>query len=168
MRSSTTWGVTLIGTAFLSLAIACSDSSTSSTNAPDGGSTSSTSSSSSGGAAGDSGTDATTALNGCAAFVDRSAEDAARNLQWDLGVGQRPERCMKIKVGQSLKLSQDGAFTPADLGAHPVGAAGGDTPSPFTDPGVDAAGNVLFEKAGSFGFHCTIHSNMNGVIQVVP
>lgn len=161
--------VALIGSIVMSLAslaMACSDSSTSPSTPVDGGSSSS--GSSSGGAA-DSGADTGGALNGCATFVDRTAEDAARNLKWDLDVGQAPERCMKIKVGQSLKLSQDGSFTPADLGTHPVEALGGDEPSPFTDPGVDAAGNVVFEKAGTYGFGCGVHGTaMTGVIVVVP
>jgi hypothetical protein len=165
MASSTGWGVPLFASVAMALAIACSDSSTSPTSTPDGGSSSSSGSSTTPDA---SGADGGAALNGCAAFVDRTAEDASRSLQWDFGVGDRPERCMKIKVGQSLKLSLDGSFTPADLGEHPVGPLGGDAPSPFTDPGVDAAGNLLFDKAGTFGFHCTIHSGMTGAILVVP
>lgn len=158
--------VASIGSVVMSLAIACSDSNTSPNTPVDAGSSSSGSSS---GAPADSGADTGGSLNGCTTFVDRTAEDASRTVKWDLDVGQAPERCMRVKVGQSLKLSQDGSFTPADLGTHPVKALGGDEPSPFTDPGVDAAGNVLFEKAGTYGFGCGVHGPlMTGVILVVP
>lgn len=161
-------GAALIGSVMMSLAWACSDSTTSPSTPVDAGSTSSSSGSSSGAPA-DAGADTGGSLNGCAAFVDRTADDAQRNLKWDLGVPQVPERCMKIKVGQSVKLSADGSFTPADLGTHPPEALGGDAPSPFTDPGVDAAGNILFDKAGTYGFGCGVHGTaMTGAILVVP
>jgi plastocyanin len=161
------WAAAFIGSVVMSLAWACSDSTTSPSTPADAGTTSSSSGSSSG-APVDSGADTGGALNGCTTFVDRTADDAERNLKWDLDIAQAPARCMKIKVGQSLKLSADGSFTPADLGAHPVEALGGDEPSPFTDPGVDAAGNVVFDKAGSFGFGCEVHGTaMTGVILVV-
>src|SRR5688500_14466950 len=161
MRASLVVAVVL---SLASFALACSDSTTSPSTATDAGS----SSSSSGSTSQDSGADTgPAALNGCTTFVDHTADDATRNLKWDLGVPQAPERCMKIKVGQSVKLSQDGAFTPADLGTHPPKALGGDTPSPFTDPGVDAAGNILFDQAGTFGFGCSVHASMRGVLLVV-
>jgi plastocyanin len=155
------------GALILAVAVACSDSSTSPSPAPDAGS-SSTSSGSSSGAPVDSGADTGAAVNGCTTFVDRTADDASRSLKWDADVAQLPERCMKIKVGQSLKLTEDGAFLPADLGTHPAIAAGGATPSPFTDPGVDATGNVVFEKAGTYGFACGNHSSEKGAVLVVP
>ena len=76
---------------------------------------------------------------------------------------------MKIKVDQTVKFSQDGQFTPADLVAHPVEANGGDTPNPFTETGVDAAGNIAFDKAGTYKFRCKTHpTGMLGAIQVGP
>ena len=78
---------------------------------------------------------------------------------------QLPERCMKIKVGQTVTWS-DGASGPADFVSHPLGANGGDTPNPV--PNVDkATGNVTFTKAGTFGYLCTNHPAMIGAIQVV-
>jgi hypothetical protein len=157
----------VVAVLFVSLAIACSDSSTSSSGANDAGTTSS--SSSSGSTPVDSGTDTAPPSHECTTFVDRTADDATRNLQWDLDVLTRPERCMKIKVNQSVKFSTDGQFTPADLVTHPIEAAGGDTPNPFAETPVDAAGNIAFDKAGTYKFRCTSHpTEMLGAIQVVP
>lgn len=138
-----------------------STSSSSSSSSSSGGSSGSTSSSSSG----SSGTDAGEKIGGCSTFEDRSADTASRSIKWDFGVVQLPERCMKIKVGQTVTWS-DGASGPADFVSHPLGANGGDTPNPV--PNVDkATGNVTFTKAGTFGYLCTNHPAMIGAIQVV-
>jgi plastocyanin len=136
-----------------------STSSSSSSSSSSGGSSGSTSSS------GSSGADAGAKIGGCSTFEDRSADAASRSIKWDFGVVQLPERCMKIKVGQTVTWS-DGASGPADFVSHPLGANGGDTPNPV--PNVDkATGNVTFTKAGTFGYLCTNHPAMIGAIQVV-
>lgn len=73
---------------------------------------------------------------------------------------------MKIKVGQTVKFTTDGADTPADLVSHPIGANGGDPGNPI--PNVDdTTGELTFTTKGTFGFTCTNHGAMIGAIQVV-
>lgn len=149
--------------------LACSDDATSSTSSSssggtDGGGSSSSSSSSSSGGSGDGGGDAATAVNGCTSFVDRSGAGDARVLTWTFGIAQAPERCMKIKAGQTVKFTSDGSAA-ADFSSHPLAAQGGDTPNPVTN--VDTStGDVTFASAGTFGFVCSNHPAMLGAIQV--
>lgn len=94
-------------------------------------------------------------LNGCSTYLDRTAPQASRTVPWDASIAVSPERCMKIRAGQQVVF--DG-----DFDAHPLEAFGGDTPSPFSGT------PWLFDQPGAFGYICTIHSEMLGVIWVVP
>lgn len=105
-------------------------------------------------------------LHGCNEFVDRTAESAERSIQWDFDVLDRPERCMKVKVGQTVTWG-DGLGGPARFESHPITAAGGDKPSPIESVDTET-GKATFDKPGTFGFECGIHGAMVGVIQVVP
>lgn len=97
-------------------------------------------------------------LNGCTTFVDESAPTAAHKIVWDLSVASSPTRCMTIRKGQTIAF--EGNFT-----AHPLGASGGDTPTPFSS--VAATGKVTFTAAGIFGFVCGNHPTMTGAIKVI-
>jgi plastocyanin len=90
-------------------------------------------------------------------YVDRTAPGASREITWDLSVVNAPERCMKVRVGQTVLWN-------GDLGMHPLGGQGGDDPSLIT---FHDNGSVTFTKVGTFGFHCLVHSVMIGAIMVV-
>lgn len=93
-------------------------------------------------------------LNGCTTYTDRTADTAKREITWGFSVASTPEACMKIKVGQTVTWT-------GDLGQHPLGPKGGDTPTPITN-----ANTAKFDKAGTFGFVCTSHATMQGTIVV--
>lgn len=95
-------------------------------------------------------------FNGCQSFVDKTADGAVREITWGFSVSSTPEACMKIKVGQTVTWK-------GDLGVHPLGVKGGDTPSPITN-----TASIKFDKAGLFGYVCTSHATMLGAVQVVP
>lgn len=158
------------------IVVACSSessnpSSSSGATSSSGGSSSGASSSggsSSGGSSsgGSSGTPVDAGVGNCQTFVDKTADDAARVLIWDTTLFNKPERCMKVKVGQKVKFTSDGA-APADFGSHPIGANGGDASNPVTT--VDTTtGELTLPSAGTFGFMCTIHPSMIGAFEVVP
>lgn len=95
------------------------------------------------------------ALNGCTTYSDRTGDAAKREIAWGFSVSSTPEACMRIKVGQTVTWN-------GDLGSHPLAAKGGDSPSPITN-----AATAKFDKAGTYGFVCTLHSSMQGAIVVV-
>ncbi len=79
--------------------------------------------------------------------------------------------CVKIKVGMPVHF--EGNFV-----AHPLEAAGGDTPSPIPAlTQVNTGGprpslgylDVTFTRPGTFGYRCKTHPTaMFGAVQVVP
>src|SRR5262249_54041823 len=60
-------------------------------------------------------------INGCATFVDRTADAGSRVIAWTYTVATDPGRCMTIGVGETV--TWDG-----DLVQHPLIAQGGDAP----------------------------------------
>lgn len=102
-------------------------------------------------------------VNGCMTYLDRTDTAAPRTLQWDLVVGNLPDRCMRIKAGQSMKFV-DGAAV-ANFVAHPLTSyvpnGGGIGPAVNT-----TSGELTFPAAGLFGFGCDIHPQMNGAVIV--
>lgn len=98
-------------------------------------------------------------LNGCSTYVDRTADDADRTLSWDYAIETNPERCIKIRVGQTVTF--DG-----DLKSHPIDAQGGNAANPFK--GAESSTPTFsFDKAGVFGFVCIYHEEMQGAVWVV-
>jgi plastocyanin len=93
----------------------------------------------------------------CTDYADRTASGADRALNWDLSIPNNAGRCMKIKVGQTVRWVGSFSF-------HPLDNDGGDTPNPIM--GHDATGNVTFAQAGTFGYVCGVHPVMTGAIQV--
>jgi hypothetical protein len=91
-------------------------------------------------------------------YVDRTAPGADRSLPWDFGITTAPERCMQVRVGQTVVWN-------GDLDVHPLGGQGGDAPNPIS---LHQNGSVTFNSAGTFGFVCLSHSSMKGAIKVVP
>lgn len=117
-----------------------------------------------------SGSPSNTAINGCTSYVDRTDVNADRDISWDFGVANSPERCMKIKVGQTVTFR-------GDFKAHPLKGQNGGDNNPFgeafdriANPGVpdQEFTPMEFPSAGTFGFTCSLHPNMMGAIQVVP
>jgi plastocyanin len=94
-----------------------------------------------------------------AAYLDRSAEEADRVLDWDYAFAGSPERCLKIRVGQTVTWV-------GNFAGHPLEQDQGDTPNPIASH--DASGIVTFGTPGIFGFRCNYHFEMRGAIQVVP
>jgi hypothetical protein len=105
---------------------------------------------------GDAGPDEAILLNGCESFLDRTAFEGAQELAWDYETGSRPSRCMRIRVGQAVCWV-------GNLDDHPLAPYGGDAPTP-----IDGSECALFEAPGDYGYFCTLHPEMLGVIQVVP
>jgi plastocyanin len=95
-----------------------------------------------------------------AAYVDRTADGADRTLTWDFSFAGSPERCLKIRVGQSVQW--DGHFA-----AHPLESDQGDRPNPIV-ANLGDSGLIRFDRPGVFGFRCNFHFEMRGAIQVVP
>jgi hypothetical protein len=94
-------------------------------------------------------------VNGCTSFVDRSEASAIRVLPWDSSIESNPLRCVQIKMGQNI--CWDG-----DLSVHPLVPLGGDIPTPI------GPACATFNQTGSYGYHCAVHPNMQGAVQVVP
>jgi plastocyanin len=101
--------------------------------------------------------------NECTVFTDRTADTASRTLEWDLTIVSAPERCMRIKAGQTVTFG-NGADAGANFSEHPLviykpkgGAA------PMADP---TTGQATFPTAALFGFACGVHPQMRGVILV--
>ena len=101
--------------------------------------------------------------NDCTVFTDRTADTASRTLEWDLTIVTAPERCMRIKAGQTVTFG-NGADAGADFNAHPLviyKPKGGAAPTADT-----ATGQATFPAAALFGFACEVHPQMRGVILV--
>ena len=95
-------------------------------------------------------------LNGCKNYVDRTADGASREIAWGFNVSTTPEACMRIKVGQTVTWK-------GELGIHPIGVKGGDANNP-----IKSANTNTVPAACPFGYVCTAHSTMTGVVVVVP
>lgn len=95
-------------------------------------------------------------LNGCSQYVDRTADAASRTLVWSFSIADAPERCIIVKAGQTVTFQGDHTI-------HPLGAKGGDPNSPITN-----VADVKFANAGTFGYVCTNHPSMTGVVYVLP
>lgn len=109
-----------------------------------------------GGKGGDTDPPTPTTINGCATFVDRTADGASRTLPWNEDLIYEPARCMQVRVGQSVTF--DG-----DLDNHPMVPSGGDMPSPV------GGAVATFTAPGTYGYRCIPHpAEMNGAIHVVP
>ncbi len=115
------------------------------------------------GASSDAGADTGTIENGCTTFTDRTADVASRKIQWDLNVTGIPERCLRVRAGQTVTWVNGAAA--ADFDAHPLViylSGGGGNP-----PAVDGpTGNATFATPGLYGFACGIHPTMRGAILV--
>ena len=98
------------------------------------------------------------ALNGCSTYTDHTSASDAREIAWGFEVTSDPAHCMTVKVGQTVHWN-------GNLGSHPLGVKGGDSPSPIAT--VDPTGHVTFTAAGTYGYTCTVHSPMIGAIKVV-
>lgn len=98
-------------------------------------------------------------VNECteASYLDRSAAGADRSLTWDYSFISDPERCIVVRVGQSVTWV--GSF-----GDHPLQGYQGDVPNP-----IDAHQNgvVRFDRVGVFGFRCSAHLEMRGAVRVI-
>lgn len=94
-------------------------------------------------------------VNGCSSFVDRTATAAQRSQVWDENLRSTGERCMMIRVGQSVSFV-------GDFDQHPLLPLGGDEPNPV-------AASAVYDVPGTYGYYCPTHpSDMNGAIRVVP
>ena len=109
--------------------------------------------------------DAAAALNGCATYVDHTA-NSTFVLSWDAPLNMDANRCSKVKVGTKvIFLGVPSVFSVKD----PIAARGGDTPTPIAGyDGPDSDYTVTFPTAGTFGFGSTTHAPQTGVILVVP
>jgi plastocyanin len=99
-------------------------------------------------------------VNGCqpTQYLDRTAASADREITWEFGVEQDPERCMQVKRGQTV------VWNTHDFVLHPLGGLGGDVPNPINS---HQNGSVTFTTPGTFGFVCENHTVMRGAIKVV-
>lgn len=91
-------------------------------------------------------------------FLDRSAANADRLINWDFSISSDPERCMTVRAGQSVAWR-------GDFDNHPLGSSGGDSPNPI---GLHQNGVVTFNTPGTFGYVCLAHSSMKGAVKVLP
>lgn len=91
-------------------------------------------------------------------YVDRSADSASRVLTWDYSFPATPERCIRIRVGQTVRWN-------GNFPDHPLDPDQGDAPNPIAQH--DGSGVVTFSQPGTFGFRCNYHFEMRGAIRVV-
>lgn len=111
--------------------------------------------------------DAGSSVNLCKTFTDRSGTDAKRIIPWDFSISTALERCMQIKVGQTVRWGWTDGGVLDDFTDHPVIVKNGTTPSPIKN--ISATGEVTFDAAGTFGYQCQLHgSAMAGAILVAP
>ena len=81
-----------------------------------------------------------------------------RTLTWEFGIQDGPERCIQVRVGQTVTWN-------GNLDDHPLAGDGGDTPNPIS---FHQNGSVTFTAPGTFGYVCLSHSPMVGAVKVVP
>lgn len=119
------------------------------------------------GGAGDGGSGGTstggqTPVNHCVDFTDRTGESAERQIAWNFDVTSDEERCMEIRVGQSVTWRGNFVF-------HPLAGIGGSTPTPILRKSDGSGAHaVLFSDEGTFGFICEAHVEMRGAVRVLP
>jgi plastocyanin len=95
-------------------------------------------------------------VNDCDDFTDRTADGDSRDITWDFSITAAPERCMKVRAGQTVTWS-------GDLTAHPLAVDGVEASDvKLVGPGAQ----VTFTTAGTFGFNCVLHAEMKGAILV--
>lgn len=97
-------------------------------------------------------------LNGCteSEFVDQSAPADQRMIKWDFNVSPR---CIIIAKDQSVMWM-------GTLATHPLTSKGGTTPSPIVTISTGNSISYAFPAAGDYGFICTNHQPMTGVVRV--
>lgn len=97
-------------------------------------------------------------LNNCGEidFVDRSGPADDRTIKWDLTV---VPRCLIVAKGQSVTWL-------GSLPSHPLTSKGGDTPTPIMLTSTGTSATIGFPDIGDYGFVCTYHPPMQGVIRV--
>lgn len=109
-------------------------------------------------------------VNGCNGgdYGDHTTEPEPK-VKWDETIVQSFDRCIKVKVGQTVSYE-------GDFAKHPLEASGGDAKNPFAGAKeriVDAGKPeertpVAFKSTGVFGYKCTKHPEMQGAVLVVP
>lgn len=115
-------------------------------------------------------------VNGCTSYTDLTevggdagasgdaaaaeAGDSQRVIDWGFGVARSPNRCITVKVGQSVTFL-------GSLSSHPLAPKGGDTPNPIPNLRSGSSVTVKFDAPGTFGYVCTRHSSMTGAVRVV-
>ena len=156
MRSSPLHARSFVFVACASL-IACSSGGGGGLGGADASSSSSSGSDGGPQASGNGGAPSTAEVNGCTSFVDQTAATAARKIDWAPSVATSPNRCMKVRVGQTVAFE--------GTSSYPLAASGGASPSPFSS--VPDTGKVKPDAAGVFGFACPTTPSMNGALQVV-
>jgi hypothetical protein len=82
-----------------------------------------------------------------------------RTFDWDFAFAGSAERCIKVRVGQTVRWV-------SNFGAHPLEPDEGDRPNPIVANTGDS-GVITFTRAGIFGDRCNFHFEMRGAIQVV-
>lgn len=111
-------------------------------------------------------TDAAVAINGCRAaqVMDRSAAGADRTITFGGVLGERySPPCIKIALGQSV--TWNGTFSD-----HPmvpgIRASGEQDNNPIPRSPSGTTRNATFNTAGAWGYYCTSHPGMEGVVFV--
>ena len=111
---------------------------------------------------GDAGNDAAGPINGCTTFVDMTADGGVITGPAGALPSQYQPNCVHIKTGQSVTWN-------SDFVSHPLDPFGGDTPNPIQATASGTTVTFSFPNAGTFGFHCGIHTtSMFGAVQVTP
>ena len=95
-------------------------------------------------------------LHGCTTYDDRSGPQAMRTIAWQFNPSPR---CMEIGAGQSVTWQ-------GDFGFHPLDASGGTMPTPIKLTSNGNSVTFMFPTAGFYGYRCTAHSGLEGVVHV--
>jgi plastocyanin len=102
-------------------------------------------------------------VNGCTAFTDDTASATPTITGPSTSTpAQFTPNCVHIKVGQSVTWN-------VNMGPHPLGASGGNTPTPIQTTMTGTTVTFAFPNAGTFGFQCQNHpGTMFGAVEVTP
>ncbi len=97
-------------------------------------------------------------LNGCTMFTDLSMPNDNRTITFQTGP---TPKCMLIAKGQTVTWNAALLFS-----FHPLAPFGGDTPNPIMATSTGASVMFTFPNAGFYGYHCSVHFGLEGVVQV--
>jgi plastocyanin len=109
-------------------------------------------------------------LNDCTAMGAQDRTELADQREITFASFAYLPKCMRIKVGQSVRWTGDFVEHPLRPGAIVGGVRTAQAGNPITATSGGAEVRITFTTAGAYGYYCDLHwaSGMRGAIYVVP